>query len=124
MKIALDVTQAKEFEAVPAGYYSVVVQKVEPRTSQAGNPCLSLDLQITEGEYAGRHLFYILPLVKEADWRVKSLLEAAGVPYGPDGFDSDDLLGRELVVKVRVEVYEGTETNRISAFRPEAKSSK
>ncbi len=120
-KIELDVTQAKALEPLPPGLYPVVIQQARLDESSTGKPMLVLDFEVTDGDHVGRHVFTNVVLTKEADWRIKQLLDAAGVYYDADGFDSDELLGRSLVVRVGIEVYEGQARNRVSAFHPTKK---
>lgn len=46
-----------DFEALPAGPYSVVVQEAEKQTSKTGNDMIKVRVQVTEGPYANRVLF-------------------------------------------------------------------
>lgn len=55
---AYESTQAKAgFEEVPDGRYNARVVKCEAKDTQAGNPMLKFELEIIDGECAGRKLF-------------------------------------------------------------------
>lgn len=43
---------------VPAGEYTVSVQKMELRASKKGKPMVSIQFKITQGQYKNRMLFY------------------------------------------------------------------
>lgn len=46
-----------DFESLPAGPYSVVVQEASKEVSKSGNDMIKVRVQVTEGPYANRVLF-------------------------------------------------------------------
>lgn len=47
-----------DFEPVPDGAYEVEVEKMELKTSKAGDPMLSIWFKILEGDFEGQRIFY------------------------------------------------------------------
>lgn len=110
------------FEAIPDGYYHVVVQEAAHTTSREGNEMLALRFAVQAPEdHAGRLLFANFSLLPQALWKVKQLLEALD-PYGdysgPVQFDVVDLLNLECVAVVTTEMYQGEKRNRVARVMP------
>lgn len=97
------------FELVPDGGYNARVAKIEKKTSQAGNTYLAFEFAISdEGTLKNRKLWENFPLTPKALWKLKQLLDAAGIDTeGKIDFNPGDLLGKEL----HLDVEEGEDMN-------------
>ena len=93
-----------EFAPVPDGWYEVEVEKIDTRTSNAGNEYLALQLSVTEGDHASRKFFVNFNLwhpdatvVKIAQRSMGNLFKAAG--FGAMG-ETDQLGGQQVRARV------------------------
>lgn len=105
------------FDPIPVGVYKVKIAAGEIKEGPKGQ-YIEWQFEIIEGEFASRKLFDNTSLMTKALFSVKSLLEAAGIPFDPEGFDTTDALGKPLNIKVSVGEYEGRPKNEIEAFLP------
>ena len=111
------------FEVLPKALYPCTISECEFTYSQAsGNPMWTLQLEVSEGEFAGRKLFNHLVfagkglgITKQNLARIKpELLEA---PFSPD--DEEVIAGMlGLAVKARVtqRKYEGEMRNNVQGL--------
>jgi hypothetical protein len=112
--INLDFSEVQSFEAIPDGKYVATIEKVEEKTSQAGNQMLNVTFAIADGEYAGRKIFDNYVLTPKSLWRLKQLLSSLGVDAsGAVDLDPTDLIGRAVIIDVNSEEYNGQTRNRI-----------
>jgi hypothetical protein len=103
---AATVDPSVEFEAIPAGKYTVVIANSEMKPTKAGNGVyLELTFQVLEGEYKDRQLWARLNLdnpnqiaVKIAQAELSSICRAVGVL---EPKDSCDLHNLPLMVSVK-----------------------
>ena len=105
-------------KAIPDGSYLAEVVEVEERESQSGNDNLNWKWKITGGPAKGAVLFDNTSLQPQALWRLKGLLEVLGeeVPDGAMDLDLSSLVGREALLEVTNETYEGKKRPRITGF--------
>jgi len=113
------------FEALPKGMYPCTIAECEFTYSQSkGNPMWTLQLEVSEGEYAGRKLFNHLVfagaglgITKQNLGRIKpELLEA---PFSPDDQEViAGMLGLAVNAKVTVRKYEGEDRNNVQGLFP------
>ena len=112
----LENVPSSSFEALPGGVYNAKISKAEVKKSGSGNNMISLTLDITEGEYAGRKLFDHLVLIESCMWKVKNYCEAIGITSG-SAIDTQDFIGVELICTVVQEEgkdqYAGTLRNAV-----------
>jgi len=99
--------EKKGFDDVPPASYDVVVEKVEKRTSQAGNKMLSYTMSILEGELKGRKLFknHVFTSPKSLPY-IKGDFSILGIPLVPPLSEAipaaiEKVLGMMIKVKVR-----------------------
>ena len=92
------------FTLVPAGVYNAKIIKAELGDSQQGNKMIKMQLEITEGEFAGSKLFDNCPLVEKAMWKLKAYAELIGLESG-SSLDTRDFVGVECVVTVEHRMY-------------------
>lgn len=93
------------------GLYSVVIEAVEEKTSSTGKPMLLVRFREANTNTA---LFENYVLTENCLWKLKELLDAAGVEAdGIVDLDTDCLIGVAFTAKVIKEDYNGNEVNRI-----------
>ena len=112
-----DLSKVEARVVVPEGQYRVRVAEVEVNDGNKAEYYRWI-FEIAEGEYKGRKLFYITSLAEQALWNLRSLLESLNVDIeeGDMELDLEDLIGRELIVMVEHDVYEGKKQARIVDF--------
>jgi hypothetical protein len=94
-------------DPLPTGKYHVAITDAEIRDSQstAGAQYINFEFTVQSGEYEGRKVWAIASLLPHALFTLKGILEALG--YETTGneldFEIDDLLNKELIVKVMFE---------------------
>jgi hypothetical protein len=107
------------FEAVPTGEYRARITAIEPVEGKFG-PQLQLKCEIAEGDHAGAtFLSWVSPKFSPKS-RLYGWVEAAFAADIPKTytFDSDHLIGREVVVTLVVrELDGGGEVNRVDSVR-------
>ena len=113
------------FEALPVAMYDVQIADCEFTYSQSsGNPMWTLQLEVTDGDFAGRKLFSHLvfrgaglPITKRQLTRIApELMEG---PFNPEDDDIiASMLGKELRAKVTTRKYEGRLTNNVRDLFP------
>lgn len=126
----LNFNDIPSFEPLPKGKYSVVVRSVELRPSQSSdNPYLNFQLEVTEGEYAGRVLFLMSSTSPKSLWRLLEHLKALGVEL-PDNrllleteedtnfLINPQMVGLPAIANVIQEVYEGRLQNKVDQLFP------
>jgi Protein of unknown function (DUF669) len=119
------INEAK-FEAVPKGLYEGEIDSAEYGLSQnSGNPMITLQVAITEGQYSGRKHYTFwsfsqkaLPFTKAAINRIAPDLIAAG-KFSPQRVcDEGMLLGRKCRIRITHEEYNGEMRSRIGQLLP------
>ena len=113
------------FEALPRGMYDCVIADCEFTYSQSsGNPMWSLQLEVSDGEYAGRKLYSHmvfagagLPITKRQLGRIASdLMEG---PFNPEDDEIiSGMIGKDVKAKVTVRKYEGQDRNNVQDLYP------
>ena len=98
LKQSWDNTQAAAFDPLPSGLYRCLVSEGRLMNSQTnGTPGYRIDLQVLEGQYAGRKLWHSVWLTPDALARTKYEL-------GELGITDLDQLEQPLPVGLTVEV--------------------
>ncbi len=122
--LVVDFNEVEEitFEALPKGPYEVIVAENDFGFSQAGNPMWTLQLEVTEGEHAGRRLFNHLVFFGAGLGFTKTTLgriapQMLESPLDPSDEDSiQAMLGIECRAQVTVEKYKDGFTNNIKGL--------
>jgi len=117
-KIGVNLDDVKDY--VEPGWYFVQIVGAEVKDSQSSDSqYINWRLQIDEpdSEFHKQSLFHMTSLKPNALSMLKNFLEAADVPWGEDGFNTEDAIGAKLEVKVDVEEYQGRMQNRIKNIR-------
>lgn len=119
------VPEEAEFVAIPRGIYPATVDDVTYGHSQSsGNPMWTWKFEISEGEYAGRKLFYHSPFVENMLPRVKKVLSRIAPELLATAFDPEEvasqgtLLGKACKLRIDVKVYEGKNRNNVRDVLP------
>lgn len=107
----LGANAGKMNEPIPVGKYKFRVDLVEETQSKSGKPMLKLKHVVAEGDHMGRVLFDNLVLPNDqqsadanqlATSRVKRFLNALGIVVENDGFNTDDIMGKEFIGVVAI----------------------
>jgi hypothetical protein len=107
MKFSIDLTKVQELKPIPTGVYVVKIVEIDTtKKSKAG-----LDKMVIKSEILApasvtqqqKFFWFTLSLADAALFRVKQLMEAVGIPIKATGFDTADLIGRELGIVVTEE---------------------
>jgi hypothetical protein len=100
LKFQIDLTAVQDLKPVPAGVYVLRVIEIDgDKTSRAGNKKLVVKYEIkAPSSVAQTQKFFwgSLTLVESAFFRIKQLFEACNVPIRKEGFDTTDLIGKEV----------------------------
>lgn len=107
------------FEPVPAGDYLVEIEKVEEKTSKAGNAMLNFTFNIVDGEYEGRKIFDLYVLTEKALWKLQDLFSALGRDVsGMVSFHPEDLIGETFIANLMIQESPGYDPqNRIKKHK-------
>jgi len=121
LKITVDksLDEVKDgFDPVPAGEYTVKIVSAEERDSSSTPGARNVVVKATiEGtEYAGQQLRWYLPLAGAGLPITKRCLAAAHCPWSGRTFESEDLLGRCLRVRVTQEKYQNRMVNKVTDY--------
>lgn len=118
-----------DFEALPAGPYTVVVQEADKQVSKTGKDMIKIRVQVSEGPYANRVLFNYIVFSQDNPKAMRMTLErlaAFGVTRETIATTrpsisqiADMLVGRKAVAVVAIQAegeYAGR--NEIKRFKP------
>jgi hypothetical protein len=105
-------SEARTFEAIPAGKYEVYINELEIREvrdgDNAGKPYWNTHLVIDGGDYDNRHLFTSIMLFnvegKNVLFKLSQLLKACGYDVSPGNFKvppATELVGKKVVAFVQ-----------------------
>lgn len=92
------------FALLPDGYYKAKLIKVENGKSKKQDPMWTWFFKVN-----GKDLREYTVLTDAALWKVGQIFEAFGAPTDTD---TEDLHGKEIVVEIGSEMFEGTKGNR------------
>lgn len=110
-----------DFPAITAGEYIATVNLVdfatdkdtnERKTDKNGNEYLRGDFVISEGEFAGQHVYIPYLRVDKQDFR--DLCYSAGLHGVVE--DTDELTGCGVTIKVTQETYQDKLQSKVSGF--------
>jgi len=118
-----DVSEDAVFEAIPAGTYPMEILEAEYGASQAGNPMITWQLGITDGEYANRRIFYHTVMNNDFGLaRLKRLLVRLAPDLDLANFnpkrDLAKLAGRQGQVVLRVRRRDGEPRSEVRDILP------
>lgn len=121
-----DMSQVAEdsFEVLPAGTYNVTVDEATAKKSSSGNPMISLQLIVEDGEYEGRKLFTHVVFSPKTMGMAKRTMNRLGLadltngPFKPNQEAADQFVGKRAKAVVKVKMYEGEQTNEVKKILP------
>jgi len=112
-----DLSKVKEnnYGVLKAGTYTCKIVKAEETVAKSsGNPIIKLELSYEE---EGIKLFDNVPIMDKMMWKVKHLVEGSQAPLMNGDLDVNDLVGRYIDVKVKVEKDEcGDDKNKVADY--------
>lgn len=112
-----DLSKVKEnnYGVLKAGTYTCKIVKAEETTSKSsGNPMIKLELMYEE---EGVKLFDNVPIMEKMMWKVKHLVEGTQTTLLNGELDVNDLLGKYVDVKVKVEKDDvGDDRNKVADY--------
>lgn len=103
----------------PEGEHLVKVVNVEQREGQNA-PYFAWEFEIASGKYAGAKVWNNTSLAPQALWNLRGTLEALGIDIPDDDtdIDLDDLVGKECIVVIQHEDYDGKKQARVQDILP------
>lgn len=125
LMVDLNAVEDTAFEALPKGRYPCTIAECEFTYSQSsGNPMWTMQLEVAEGEFAGRKLFNHLVfagkglgITKQNLSRIKpELLESAFDPRNDEIIAG--MLGLNVVANVTQRQYDGSMRNNVQGLFP------
>lgn len=126
-KIAFDVSSQNpadsaggNFKTPKPGVYSVVLKEVKAEKPDGKDRRLAITAEIKSGEFKGSRMWEYISLESEAvAWKLDQFLLACGIATTKKrkgSFDTDDVQGMTIKVRVKHETYNGEVRARIGAF--------
>lgn len=122
INLGSDINEIKEPETIPEGMYDLVVERVmEKKNDQGDLTGLNVILDVS-GYIDAAAVFHHVSLPQEDDDEekanfklrfLKKFLEAFGIPFTKKGFDMVDFAGATGKVKLVLDEYQGTISNKI-----------
>jgi len=113
--ITINLDDVKELEVLPADTYECAVQEAEVKQGKKA-AYIKWTLCISNGEYTGRLVFNNTSLAPDAQFALKRFLEACKFEWGKKDFETSDVIGYAVNVKVAVKEYEGKAQNEVKGF--------
>lgn len=118
-----DFSDIESYSVLPAGTYTAAIVSSENKTTKNGNGSyLELQLEIIDGQYAGRKVWDRLNLrnpnqtaVEIAMRTLASICKAIGIKTPRD---SSELHNKPMKIKVSVREYNGNESNEVKKYMP------
>jgi len=118
-----DFSDIESYSILPAGTYTAAIVSSENKTTKNGNGSyLELQLEIIDGQYAGRKVWDRLNLrnpnqtaVEIAMRTLASICKAIGIKTPRD---SSELHNKPMKIKVSVREYNGNESNEVKKYMP------
>ena len=116
-----------ELQAIPDGVIAVEIESWEKKMSSNNNEMASICTQIIAPEELVKKVgkYYMqIPMMNSTLFKWRNLYEACGImEKATDGFDPDDLLGKQVGIIVTLREYQGSPRNNEQKFLPLNKTS-
>lgn len=113
-------TEDGDFELMPRAMYNCIVEELEyTRSEKSENAMWAWVLEVEDGEFAGRKLFFYTVFEGKGKPRTKKILsrvapELLESPFDPQQIADDGiLLGRRVRARVGTNRYEGEMRNNV-----------
>ena len=114
-KITINLDNVKELEVLPAAIYECAIQDAEVKQGQKA-AYIKWTMCVSNGEYTGRLLFNNTSLAPDAQFALKRFLEACKFEWGKKEFETGDVIGSAVNVRVAIKEYEGNAQNDVKGF--------
>jgi hypothetical protein len=122
-----DTSEAQEMAPIQPGTYAARIAEVDVKTSKQGNPMIVPKFKVNvDGKERTRQAYLVI--TGEGAYGFDQLLRATGFanladqyrdPRQPNPeFDTDQLIGQELMVVVEPDVYQGQKRDKIQSYLP------
>ena len=127
LRVNPDAEVSVGFPTFQAGTYSMRITKVEDRNPAKNDLKITLAytdpsqlIQLDGTAFTGNldaagSLFDYVMLAEDKQWKLRTLTEAVGLPWG-DYDPCVDLDGRDVVVQVKLEEYQGEQKNKVGRY--------
>lgn len=117
-RVKIDMTGVESFNKASEGQHVCRILSIEEKSSQGGNDMLQCCFEVVKGADKGCRVYENYPLVETALWKLKGMLQAIGMKAeGKISLDLDKLIGKQLIVEVVYEEYNGQERARVAECR-------
>ena len=112
------------FDTVKPGDYAMRVKEISEETSKSGNPMWKITLEYVDptgcakldgspAKNPGTLIDYCVT-TPESQGKLKGFVLACGERW--EDLDSENLIGKELTVRVKTEKYEGEDRNKVGRY--------
>ena len=116
--------QQKDFDPLPEGEYPVEIENVELKRSRNNNKMWNITFNIMGGDYQDRKLWDNLAKTDKTDWKFQNFFCACGFEeekareggYVHVSDSGEELIGKQLFVKVVQEERDGKTRNKIDRY--------
>ena len=104
---------------LPTGILRMRVDEATVQNSKStpGAEVINVEfIVMTAGDYHNRHSWDNFSLQPQALWRLRDFVEACGVFPGPDGFRTEELIGKVVDVSLEEEEYQGRKRGKHKSY--------
>ena len=117
-KLKMDMTGVETYTRCPEGEWLAKLKKIEMGEIQgSGDDCLKAQFEVIKGSAKGCIVYETFSRAEKALWKLKSCLEALGMKAeGKFSLDLDKMEGRNCIIDVIHDEYNGTKRAKISAY--------
>lgn len=120
-RVTIDTTEAQSFEAVEPGPYPMTVATAEVKNSSKGDPMLNIAYTFEDPATAKKagQVFRNYMLSGKGAGFTREFLKVFGIdiPVGAQmDFDTDDIVGRHVIVQITNREYEGRLQNEAQSL--------
>jgi len=114
------------FDVIQPGTYKMRVEEISEFVSSKGNNCLKVRLAYVDPSSAvkldgtpasnpGNIFDNGLTTDSDKQGRLRNFVEACGKAWG-DVSDTDELIGSEVDVKIKIDEYNGEQSNKVARY--------
>jgi len=130
MKFEFEMDKSAEaggFGAIPKGRYHFKITKVLDKMTEKGNRMATLKCELMEENMSGAlwHNLVFIPKGNKGHGMIVHFHHCLGLEFdGKVMVNTEDFIGKEFLADIEVEIYNGTERNKIKQIysRDEAKN--
>ena len=118
----VNLEEVPELQPVPDGTLIIEVEGWEEKKSQNNNPMAIIACTIIAPDEVAKKVgkYYLrIPMMNSTLFRWKAIYKACGImELAQDGFDPDDLIGKQMGIVVTLREYQGQPRNQEQKFLP------